>query len=149
MMRSVTFAWHLHPVVTPSPPDSSGYWLYRCSCPGHTRLRPKRSGRRSFAVEVTFIVTVGMDACHLGKYILANNRFIGGNHDARVGLHHAAYVVQAAFVNVGNGIEVVFQDSLHTGKRSIAGAFARPLMVVYGPLQPLSTAASTLLTARS
>ena len=78
-----------------------------------------------------------MDACHLGKYILANNRFIGGNDDARVGLHHTAYVVQAAFVNVGNGIEVVFQDSLHTGKRSIAGAFAQ---AVNGSMQSLATA---------
>ena len=47
---------------------------------------------------VTFIVTVGMDACHLGKYILAHNRFIGRDYDTRVGLHHTADVVQAAFV---------------------------------------------------
>ena len=66
-----------------------------------------------------------MNACHLGKYILANNRFVGRNYDARVRFHHTAYVIQTAFVNVGNGIEVVFQDSLHTGKRSIAGTFAQ------------------------
>ncbi len=66
-----------------------------------------------------------MDACHLGKYILTHNRLVGRNYNARVGFQHAAHIVQAAFVNVGNGIEVVFQDSLHTGKRSIAGTFAQ------------------------
>ena len=78
-----------------------------------------------------------MDACHLGKYILANNRIIGGNDDARVGLHHTAYVVQAAFVNVGNGIEVVFQDSLHTCERSISCPFTQS---VDGCMQSFDTA---------
>ena len=76
-----------------------------------------------------------MHARHLRKHILAHNRFIGGNHDARIRLHHAAHIIQAVLVYVGNSTEMVFQDSLHAGKRCVARTFAQ---AVDGGVQTLA-----------
>ena len=68
-----------------------------------------------------------MDACHLGKYILTNNRLIGRYHNTGIRFHYPAYIVQTALINIGNSIEMVFQDSLHTCQRSIARTLAQTI----------------------
>ena len=66
-----------------------------------------------------------MNACNLCKDILSHNRFIGRNHNTGIGLYHPTDIIQAAFVNIGHCIEMIFQNSLHTGKGCITGPFAK------------------------
>lgn len=78
-----------------------------------------------------------MHARHLRKHILTHNRFVGGNYDARIRLHHTAHIIEAALVDIGNSAEMVFQDGLHAGKRRIPGTLAQ---TVNSGVQPLTTA---------
>ena len=78
-----------------------------------------------------------MDACHLVNTFSPTIGLLAGVDDTEVGLHRTAYIVQAAFVNVGNGIEVVFQDSLHLASGRITGTFAQP---VNGGIRSLAAA---------
>ena len=62
---------------------------------------------------------------YLREHIFTYNRFIGGYSDARIRFNHPADFIQTAFVNVSDSIEMVFQNSLHTGQRCITGTFAQ------------------------
>ena len=62
---------------------------------------------------------------YLREHIFTYNRFIGGYGDARIRFNHPADFIQTAFVNVSDSIEMVFQNSLHTGQRRITGTFTQ------------------------
>ena len=64
---------------------------------------------------------------YLREHIFTYNRFIGGYGDARIRFNHPADFVQTALINIGNSIEMVFQDSLHTCQRSIARTLAQTI----------------------
>ena len=66
-----------------------------------------------------------MYASYLSENILTHDRFVGGNGDTRVGLHETAHIVETLLVDGGVGSEVVTQDSLHTGQRSITRTFTQ------------------------
>ena len=100
-------------------------------------LTTEAFGQEVVAVQVAFIISVGMHARHLRKHILTHNRFVGGNYDARIRLHHTAHIIEAALVDIGDSAEMVFQDGLHAGKRRIPGTLAQ---TVNGGVQPLATA---------
>ena len=94
-------------------------------------------GQQIVVIEVALVVAVGMYACHLREDVFADDRFIGGDGDAGVRLHHAAHLVQTALVDTRHGVEVVFQDGLHAGQRGVAGTFAQ---AVDGGVQSSATA---------
>ena len=56
-------------------------------------LTTEAFGQEVVAVQVAFIISVGMHARHLRKHILTHNRFVGGNYDARIRLHHTAHII--------------------------------------------------------
>ena len=56
-----------------------------------------------------------MDARHLREDMLANDGLVGGYGDAAETLDHARDVVELVFVDVGLGMELVFQDNLYRG----------------------------------
>ena len=78
-----------------------------------------------------------MDASHLREHILAHDRLIGSHTDAAIALHHPTDVVELTLVNVGLGVELVFQDGLHRSHRRIAAALAQS---VHGDVQALGSA---------
>ena len=88
-------------------------------------LASEALGEQLVAVEVVLVVAVGMHACHLSKDVLTHDGFVGGDGDARVGLHEAAHIVETLLIDGGFGTEVVAQDGLHAGQGSIARTFAQ------------------------
>ena len=66
-----------------------------------------------------------MHACHLRENTFAHYRLVGGNAHARIRLDHPTHIVQTAFIDIGHGMEMIFQNRLHTGKGSIARPFAQ------------------------
>ena len=78
-----------------------------------------------------------MYARHLCEHILAHDRLVGCHADAAEALHHAREVVELALHDVGLGVELVFQDSLYRGQRSIATTLSQ---AVDGDVQSLGTA---------
>ena len=44
---------------------------------------------------------------HLRKHILTHNRFVGGNYDARIRLHHTAHIIES-FMGFGGIVENIF-----------------------------------------
>ena len=76
-------------------------------------------------IEIVLVVSVGMYSGHLGKHTVSHNGFVRRNDDTGIRFHHAAHLVQPAFVNVCHGMEMVFQDRLHTGQRSISRSFTQ------------------------
>ena len=62
---------------------------------------------------------------YLREHIFTYNRFIGGYGNTGIRFNHPADFIQTTFVNVSDSIEMIFQNSLHTGQRCITGTFAQ------------------------
>ena len=77
-----------------------------------------------------------MYAGHLSKYILTYNRFVGGYHNARIRFDHTTHIIQPALIDIGYGIEMIFQDGLYTRQRSISGTFTQTVDSSMEPFYP-------------
>ena len=78
-----------------------------------------------------------MDACHLGKHIVANNWLVGSYGDTTIAFHKTRDIIKFVFTDIRAGIELILQDHLHTRERSIAATLPQP---VDGDVEPLGTA---------
>ena len=75
---------------------------------------PESLRHQGVAVQIILLVAIGMHASHLGKHVVADNRLIRRHHDAAVAFNQSRYVVQLILADVGAGVELVFQNHLHT-----------------------------------
>ena len=83
-------------------------------------LAAEALGNQLVVVELVLAVAIGMDTCHLGKDVLADDGLVGGDGDAAEAFDHAREVVQLALDDVGLGVELVLEDGLYAGQRGIA-----------------------------
>ena len=60
-----------------------------------------------------------MNTSHLCKHILSHYRLVGSYRDATKTLNHTRDVVQLTLYNIRFRVELVLQDSLNRGQRSI------------------------------
>ena len=66
-----------------------------------------------------------MYASHLCKHTLSHNGLVGRNRHTGIRFHYPTDIIQATFIDARNGMKMVLQDSLHTGKRSITCPFSQ------------------------
>ena len=92
---------------------------------------------------------VGVDAGALREDAFADDRAVGGNADAGVGLDHAADVVDLRLVDAGGAVQAVVQDGDRTRQRCVPGPLAQPVYRDVDPVESGFTAAAVLATARS
>ena len=93
-------------------------------------------GEQFVEVEVVLVVAVGVDAGALREDAFADDRAVGGNTDAGVGLDHAADVVDLRLVDAGGAVQAVVQDGDRTRQRCVPGPLAQP---VYRDVDPVES----------
>ena len=89
-------------------------------------------GHELVHVESALVVAVGMHTGHLRKHVLTDDGLIGSHGDAAVTLHQARHIVEFVLLDAGLGMEMVFQDDLHTAERCISATLAES---VHGDVQ--------------
>ena len=83
-------------------------------------------------VELILRITIGMDASHLRKHILANDRLIRCYGDAAEALHHPREIIELTLYQIRLGMKLVLQDGLHGSHRCVAASLTQP---VHGDMQ--------------
>ena len=78
-----------------------------------------------------------MNSGHLRKHILADDGLVGCDGNAAIAFHQSRDGIQLVFVDVGLGMELVFQDYLHARERGIAATLAQS---VHRDMQSLAAA---------
>ena len=84
------------------------------------------------AIKVVLIVTIGMNASHLSKDILANDRLVGSNSNARIAFYKSTNLAKSVLAYACFYMQLVFKYGLDTCKRCIAATLAKP---VYSNMQ--------------
>ena len=93
-------------------------------------------GQQLVEIEVVLVVAVGMDACTLRKDVLADDRAVARDTDARVGLDHAADVVDLRFVDAREAVQPVVQHGHRARQGCVSCAFAQPVYGYVNPVEP-------------
>ena len=81
-------------------------------------------GGKFIAVELVFVVAVGMYAGHLREDIVAHDRCVRRNGYAAVALHQMRDVYQGTFVDRRSHVAHVFQYHMNGRQRSITATLA-------------------------
>lgn len=97
-------------------------------------------GKQVVVIEVAFAVSVGVHAGALCEYMFADDRLVGRNTHAGVGLDDPAYLIDFFLVDSGRAFELV----VYHGNTLESGAFParspNPLIVQCMPCIPAFTA---------
>ena len=71
------------------------------------------------------MVAIGMHSRYLRKDIVAHDRLVGRDGDATVFLYQTSDVVEFVFMDIGERLELVLENHLHTGQRGIAAPLSQ------------------------
>ena len=99
---------------------------------------PESLWHQSIAIQVIFLIAIGMHASHLRKHIVANDRLIRGYRNTAIALDHTRDIIQLILADVGAGIELIFQNHLHTRQRCITTTLTKTIdrdMQTFGTTQ--------------
>ena len=80
-------------------------------------------GKQVVVIEVAFAVSVGVHAGALCEYMFADDRLVGRNTHAGVGLDDPAYLIDFFLVDSGRTFELVVYHGQYARKRGISGTF--------------------------
>ena len=88
-------------------------------------MAAKAFGHQVVTIEVVFIVAIGMHASHLGENMRSHHGSVRSDRYPAMSLYQTTYGIKGFFVDVGLGMEHVFQDYLHGSQRGIATSLTK------------------------